>query len=133
MDKSLHLEIVTPDKVVLSEAVDYVGAPGFEGEFGILPNHIPFLAALRIGVLHYKAAGKTREVFVSGGFAEISDNKVSILAESAERAEDIDVERASKAKDRAEARIAQERDRIDYTRAQAALQRALQRMSAAHK
>ncbi len=130
MDKSLQLEIVTPDKVVLSEAVDYVGAPGFEGEFGILPNHIPFLAALRIGTLYFKANGKTSNVFVSGGFAEISDNKVSILAESAERAEDIDVERARKAKERAEARIAQERDRIDYARAQAALQRAIERINA---
>jgi len=130
MEKSLQLEIVTPDKVVLSEAVDYVGAPGYEGEFGILPNHIPFLAALRIGTLYYKANGKAHNVFVSGGFAEISDNKVSILAESAERAEDIDVERARKAKERAEARIAQSRDKIDFARAQAALQRAVQRMSA---
>lgn len=129
MDKSLQLEIVTPDKVVLSEAVDYVGAPGFEGEFGIMPNHIPFLAALRIGTLHYKVGGKHYDVFVSGGFAEISDNKVSILAESAERAEDIDIERARKAKDRAEARIGQERDKIDFARAQAALQRALQRLN----
>ncbi|GFM37072.1 F0F1 ATP synthase subunit epsilon [Desulfovibrio psychrotolerans] len=130
MEKSLHLEIVTPDKVVLSETVDYVGAPGFEGEFGILPNHIPFLAALRIGTLHYKVGGKTSDVFVSGGFAEISDNKVSILAESAERVEDIDVERARKAKERAEMRLAQERDRIDAARAQAALQRAIARINA---
>lgn len=130
MEKSLQLEIVTPDKVVLSETVDYVGAPGFEGEFGILPNHIPFLAALRIGTLYYKVSGKAHNVFVSGGFAEISDNKVSILAESAERAEDIDVERARKAKERAEARITQSRDKIDFARAQAALQRAVQRMGA---
>ncbi len=133
MEKSLHLEIVTPDKVVLSETVDYVGAPGFEGEFGILPNHIPFLAALRIGTLRYKIGGKTNDVFVSGGFAEISDNKVSILAESAERVEDIDVERARKAKERAELRLAQERDRIDAARAQAALQRAIARINARNR
>jgi len=133
MEKSLHLEIVTPDKVVLSETVDYVGAPGFEGEFGILPNHIPFLAALRIGTLRYKIGGKTNDVFVSGGFAEISDNKVSILAESAERVEDIDVERARKAKERAELRLAQERDRVDAARAQAALQRAIARINARNR
>ncbi len=128
--EALQLEIVTPDKIVLSEAVDYVGAPGFEGEFGVLPNHIPFLAALQIGLLHYKVAGQIRNVFVSGGFAEVSDNKVSILAESAERAEDIDIDRAQKAKERAEARLAQGREAIDYSRAQAALQRAVQRIHA---
>lgn len=130
MEKSLQLEIVTPDRLVLSEQVDYVGAPGYEGEFGILPNHIPYLAALQIGALHYKAGGRTHYVFVSGGFAEVSDNKVSILAESAERAEDIDIDRARKAQERAEQRMAQEKEKLDYTRAQAALQRALHRMRA---
>lgn len=128
MEKSLHLEIVTPDKLVLSEQVDYVGAPGFEGEFGVLPSHIPFLSALAIGSLYYKANGKTHHVFVSGGFAEVSDNKVTVLAESAERAEDIDIDRARKAKDRAEQRLAQIKEKVDHARAQAALQRAHARM-----
>ncbi|WMW65161.1 F0F1 ATP synthase subunit epsilon [Nitratidesulfovibrio liaohensis] len=128
MEKSLHLEIVTPDRLVLSEKVDYVGAPGYEGEFGILPNHIPFLSALNIGSLYYKAGGKTHWIFVSGGFAEVSDNKVTVLAESAERAEDIDLERARKAKERAEQRLAQAKEKLDSARAQAALQRALARM-----
>ena len=128
MEKSLHLEIVTPDKVVLSEQVDYVGAPGYEGEFGILPNHIPYLCALQIGALYYKAQGHTKYIFVSGGFAEVSDNKVSILAESAELAEDIDIERARKSKERAEARLAHQQEKIDHARAQAAIQRALHRM-----
>lgn len=130
MEKSLQLEIVTPDKLVLSETVDYVGAPGFEGEFGILPNHIPFLAALQIGNLYYKTGGKTSYVFVSGGFADINSNKVTVLAESAEKAEDIDVERAMKAKERAEQRMAKERDQISYARAHSALQRALFRLKA---
>lgn len=130
MEKSLHLEIVTPDKVVLSEQVDYVGAPGYDGEFGVLPNHIPYLAALQIGALYYKAQGQTKYIFISGGFAEVSDNTVSILAESAERAEDIDIERARKAKERAEARLAQQQEKIDYARARAAIQRALHRMQA---
>lgn len=128
MEKSLHLEIVTPDRLVLSTQVDYVGAPGFEGEFGILPSHIPFLSALAIGSLYYKANGKTHYVFVSGGFAEVSDNKVTVLAEAAERSEDIDIDRARKAKERAEQRLTQIREKVDQARAQAALQRAIARM-----
>ncbi len=130
MEKSLQLEIVTPDKMVLSQSVDYVGAPGYEGEFGILPNHIPFLSALRIGNLYYKVSGKVYYVFISGGFAEIANNKVTVLAESAEKAEEIDLERARKAKERAEARIAKAQDAMEFARAQAALQRALARLRA---
>lgn len=131
MEKSLKIEIVTPDQLVLSEEVDYVGAPGYDGEFGVLPNHIPFLSALQIGNLYFKKGGKTSYVFISGGFADVSDNKVTILAESAEKAEEIDLERARKAKERAEARIQQEREKVEFARAQAALQRALSRMKTA--
>ncbi len=130
MDKSLQLDIVTPDKLVLSTDVEYVGAPGHEGEFGVLPDHIPFLCALRIGNLYYKKNGKYNYVFLSGGFADVSNNKVTILAESAEKAEEIDLERARKAKERAEQRIAEQKDRFEYVRAQAALQRAMARMRA---
>jgi F-type H+-transporting ATPase subunit epsilon len=124
----LLLEIVTPDKLVLSQDVDYVGAPGLLGEFGVMANHIPFLSALGIGSLMYKAGGKANYVFVSGGFAEVSGNKVTILAEVAERPEDIDVERAKKAQDRAKQRLEREREQIDFTRAHAALQRSISRM-----
>ena len=110
MDKALQLEIVTPDKLVLSQSVDYVGAPGYEGEFGILPNHIPFLTALQVGNLYYKDGGKTYYIFVAGGFAEISNNKVTILAEVAEIAQEIDVERARKAVERAERRMKEMQD-----------------------
>ncbi len=128
MEKSLKLEIVTPDKLVLNEEVDYVGAPGYEGEFGVLPNHIAFLSALQIGNLYYKKGGRAHYVFLSGGFADVSNNKVTVLAESAEKAEEIDVERARKAKERAEARLAQQKEKLDYARAQAALHRALARL-----
>ncbi|WP_290921720.1 F0F1 ATP synthase subunit epsilon [Halodesulfovibrio sp.] len=128
MENTLRLEIVTPDRLVLSEDVDYVGAPGYDGEFGILPNHIPFLAALQIGPLHYNIGGQTRYVFISGGFAEISDNKVTVLAEAAERAEDIDIDRARQAKERAEQRMSMEMDSVDYARARAALARSLHRL-----
>ncbi len=129
---SLQLEIVTPDKLVLSQSVDYVGAPGIEGEFGILSGHIPFLSALAIGGLYYKADGKTKHVFISGGFAEVSNNKVTVLAESAEMSEDIDATRAEAARKRAEERLQAKDEKVNYTRAQLALQRAVCRLNIKH-
>ncbi|WP_285907412.1 F0F1 ATP synthase subunit epsilon [Pseudodesulfovibrio pelocollis] len=129
MANTLKLEIVTPDRKVLSENVEYVGAPGILGEFGILPSHVPFLSALGIGNLHYKQEGKAYYVFISGGFAEVSNNKVTILAEVAEKATEIDIERAKKARERAEARASQAKEKIDAARNQAALRRAIARMS----
>ena len=126
---SLQLDIVTPDHLVLSTEVDYVGAPGLEGEFGVLPGHIPFISALSIGGLHYNIGGKTRWVFISGGFAEISDDKVTILAESAEEAETIDFARAEFARKRAEERLAQKQEEVNLIRAEAALRRATTRLS----
>lgn len=128
MAKTIHLEIVTPDRKLLSEDVDFVGAPGYNGEFGILPDHAPFLSALGVGSLHYNQGRKTYWIFISGGFAEVSANKMSVLAEVAERAEEIDIERARKARERAEKRLVEQRAQIDFVRAQAALQRALTRM-----
>lgn len=128
MSKSLQLEIVTPDKVVLSEQVDYVGVPGIEGEFGVLADHIPLLSALAVGGLYYKVGGSTQYVFVSGGFAEVSDNKLTVLAESAELAKDIDVARAQEAKARAEKRLAARDEKVDTVRAELALQRSVLRI-----
>jgi F-type H+-transporting ATPase subunit epsilon len=128
MANTITLEIVTPDKMVLKEEVDYVGAPGINGEFGVLPNHIPFLSALGIGSLYYKLNGKKFFVFVAGGFAEVSPAKVTILAEVAEKAEDIDLERARRAQDRAEQRAAQQQEKLDHAAAQAAMARAFHRM-----
>ncbi len=134
MADKLKLEIVTPDKVVLSEEVEYVGLPGIIGQFGVLKNHVPFLSALSIGTLYYrKEDGKNRYVFVSGGFAEVTSDSVTVLAESAERAEDIDTVRARKAKERAERRLREQRENIDIARAQAALQRALYRLATRQK
>ncbi|WP_316898473.1 F0F1 ATP synthase subunit epsilon [Pseudodesulfovibrio indicus] len=126
---TLKLEIVTPDRKVLSEDVEYVGAPGIMGEFGVLPNHVPFLSALGIGNLHYKQDGKAHYVFVSGGFAEVSNNQVTVLAEVAEKATEIDVDRASKAKDRAEQRATTAKEKIESARNQAALKRAISRIN----
>ena len=121
MESTLQLEIVTPDKVVVSQTVDYVGVPGIEGEFGVLPHHIALLSALAIGDLYFRVDGKTEHVFVSGGFAEVSDNKLSILAESAERG-------ANAARERAEARLAAKTAETDMLRAHLALQRAVERL-----
>ena len=127
---SLQLDIVTPDQLVLSTDVDYVGAPGLEGEFGILAGHVPFISALAVGGLHYNKEGKTRWVFVSGGFAEISDDRVTILAESAEEAENIDTARAESARKRAEERLAKKGEsEINAVRAEIALRRANVRLS----
>ena len=104
--EGLRLDFVTPDKVVLQADVEYVGASGVDGQFGLLPSHAAMLSALKIGDLYYRQGGATNWVFVSGGFAQIADNKVTILAEAAELAADIDVDRAEQAKARAEKRLA---------------------------
>jgi F-type H+-transporting ATPase subunit epsilon len=124
----LHLEIVTPDGTILSCEAEYVSVPGAEGIFGVLPGHIPFLSALNVNALHYETPEGTRHVFLSGGVAEVLDNTVTILAESAEEAENIDFARAESARLRAEERLALKGEEIDATRAQAALCRAVRRL-----
>jgi len=130
MAENIKLEIVTPDKLVVDDDAQIVMAPGTDGEFGVLKGHTPFLTSLKVGTVKYKdAAGKERLVFVSGGFSEALPDKVTILAESAERRRDIDQERAQKAMERAEQRLATENDAtIDYVRAKAALVRAIHRL-----
>jgi F-type H+-transporting ATPase subunit epsilon len=129
MAKTFALQIVTPDRMVLQKDVDSVTATGVAGEFTALPLHVPFLAALSVGSLAYRENGRLHYVFVSGGFADVTADKVLILAEAAELPEEIDIDRARKARERAEARLAATRQEdIDYTRAKSALQRALTRM-----
>ena len=129
--EGLRLEIVTPDKVVLQADVDYVGAPGVDGEFGVLAGHISLLAALSIGGMYYKQGAQTHHAFVSGGFAGVADNKVTILAEAAELADEIDVDRAQQAYERAKARLETPHPETDIARAQFAMRRALGRISTA--
>ena len=133
MADTIKFEVVTPEQLILSEDVDYVGVPGVQGQFGVLSNHIPFLSALAIGSLYYRKDGRVKYLFVSGGFAEVSPDSLTILAESAEKAEDIDLTRAQQAKERAEQRVQREKDRIDFTRAQVALRRAIERISVKEK
>jgi F-type H+-transporting ATPase subunit epsilon len=130
----VKLEIVTPDKIVVSEEAQIVMAPGSLGEFGVLTGHTPFLTSLKTGAVRYTdAQGAERMVFVSGGYAEALPDRVTILAESAERRRDIDIERARTALERAQKRLAEQRSKDDYdlVRAQAALQRALTRLKIA--
>lgn len=131
MAGNIRLEVVTPEKAVVDEDVQIVVAPGSLGEFGVLVGHTPFLTTLKMGTLRYKnASGSERFVFVSGGFAEALPTKVTVLAESAERRSDIDIERARSALERAQKRLAQKQDDIDYVRAKAALERAMHRLKA---
>ena len=128
MAEHIQLEIVTPEKYVVSEAAEIVMAPGSLGEFGVLSGHTPFLTSLEIGKVRYKdKSGKEQVVFVSGGFAEALPDRITILADSAERRRDIDYERAKQALDRAEKRLSTQQD-IDIVRARVAMNRALTRL-----
>ena len=128
---TLQLEVVTPDKTVVSAEVEMAVCPGGEGEFGVLPQHVSMLSALKIGDLRYRVNGKDENVFISGGFADVNNNVLSVLAESAELATDIDTARAQAAKERAEKRLSAHDDNLDQTRAEAALQRAVTRLHVA--
>ena len=130
MAENIQLEVVTPEKSVVSEEARIIMAPGTLGEFGVLAGHTPFMTSLKLGTVRYVDAGGTeRFVFVSGGFAEALPDRVTILADSAERRKDIDVERAKAAMERAEQRLAKVgAPDVDFVRAQAALQRAIQRI-----
>lgn len=130
----IHLEVVTPSGAVVSEDVDIVTAPGVSGEFGVLANHAPFLSTIKTGTLSYKKDRTTKVLMVTGGFTEVSNNRITFLVESAEFGTDIDVERALRAKERAEKRLLQAQqsaEKINRVRAEAALQRALARIRTA--
>jgi F-type H+-transporting ATPase subunit epsilon len=130
----IHLEVVTPAGPVVSDDVDIVTAPGVGGEFGVLANHAPFLSTIKTGTLSFKKDKQTKYLMVSGGFSEVSNNKITFLVESAEYGHDIDVDRAMQAKERAEKRLAESQahsESFNRTRAEAALQRALARVRAA--
>lgn len=135
MTGMLRLEVVTPEKVLVSREVDSVVAPGVEGEFGILPGHIPFLSGIQPGELRYEWGGKKEFVAVTDGFAEVSDDRVSVLVDAAEKAAEIDMERARDALERARERLAKERgqEEVDFLRAEAALRRAMVRLKVGAK
>lgn len=132
MAERLTLELATPTRLVVSAEVDEVVAPGSLGYFGVLPGHAPLLATLGIGEVTYRIGRDEHHVAVSGGFAEVRNDKVIILADSAETPADIDRARAERARERAEGRLSgRNQEEIDYARAAAALARAVTRLQVA--
>ena len=126
---AVTLEVATPSRLVVSESVEEVVVPGIEGYFGVLPGHAPLLSTLGIGELTYRSGRDEHYLAVAGGFAEVRNDKVIVLADSAERPEEIDRERAARARERAERRLGgRSQEDIDYTRCAAALARALTRL-----
>ena len=128
--KTIKVSVVTPDGPVYESDVEMVSTKAQSGELGILPGHIPMVAPLAIGVVRLKKEGQTELVAVSGGFIEVRPDQVTILAQAAEKSSDIDVERAQRAKERAEQRLKEQHlENIDFRRSQLALQRAINRLA----
>ena len=130
---SLALEIVTPDRAIVSQQVDEVELPGSEGYFGVLPGHTPLLASLQVGEMWYRVGQQKHYLAIAFGFAEVLPDRVTVLAQIAERAEDIDVSRAETAKQRAEQRVARPQADMDFERARVALLKALTRLQVASR
>jgi F-type H+-transporting ATPase subunit epsilon len=128
---TLTLEIVTPDQSLVTEHVDELVAPAAEGFLGVLPGHTPLLATLSVGELWYRKGSQRFHLAIAGGFLEVLPDKLTVLAQIAERAQDIDVARAERAKKRAEERLAKPAGEIDIERAQASLMRATVRLTVA--
>ena len=130
------LDIVTAERVVFSEEVDSVVAPGFEGQLGILPHHTSLMSALEAGELRIKQGGQELSLAISGGFLEVKSGKVIVLADTAERDDEIDLTRAEEARERARELLSQSHRRgaeIDVERAEAALRRSLARLKVIEK
>ncbi len=131
-EKAFHLEIVTPKKIVLSTSVSSFSAPGVVGGFQVLRSHAPLLSSIAIGEVKVVSEnGSETRYATSGGFVEVRENKVVMLAETAEQADQIDIKRAEAARDRAEKRLAEKRVEVDIERARASLHRAMNRLRVA--
>lgn len=133
MAETFQLEIVTPDRAVVRDVAEEMQIPGKNGYLGILPGHAPLISELAVGEISYRKGNETHYISVAWGFAEVLPDKVTILAESAERAEDIDVQRAEEARQRAEAYLKSSKTDVDFPRALAALQRAEVRLQVASR
>ena len=133
MTDTFQLEIVTPEKLVVKDQAEEMQIPGKNGYLGILPGHAPLITELSVGQISYRNANETHYLCVAWGFAEVLPDKVTILAETAERGEEVDRERAQKAKERAEKRLTSGDPEVDVERAQDALARANARLEACDK
>jgi F-type H+-transporting ATPase subunit epsilon len=128
---SIALEVVTPDRSIIKEQVDEVMLPGAEGYFGVLPGHAPLVATLQVGEMWYRKGQDTQYLAVAFGFAEVLPDRVTVLAQIAERAEDIDTGRAEAAKARAEQRVSTPAADVDFERARIAMMKSLIRLQVA--
>lgn len=132
MAGKIQMRLVTPSRLLVDEEVDEVTGPGALGEFGVLPNHISFLTLLEIGEMSYKQGAERHHLALSGGYAEVLDNVMTVLADAAEYADEIDVERAQRAKERAEEKLKDlSHEGKEFVGAEAALRRALVRLQVA--
>jgi F-type H+-transporting ATPase subunit epsilon len=132
MAEQIQLDVVTPERRLMSEAVDMVTVPGEGGELGILPGHTPLISQLRTGILTYTQGGTTGRLHISGGFMEVNEDRVSVLAEVAERPEEIDVERARRARERHEKSLnATTGNEEDFENSRVKLERSLIRIQLA--
>ncbi len=129
----IKLDIVTAERVVYSDEVDVIVAPGVEGQLGILPHHAPLMTTLQAGELLVRKGGEEVSMAISGGFLEVRPDRVIVLADTAERDDEIDLARAEAAKRRAEERLSQRAPNVDVAGAEAALRRALARLKVAEK
>jgi len=131
MADTFQLEIVTPTRLLVKDLAEEAQIPGKSGYLGILPGHAPLISELGVGEITFKTSGVSHLLAVAWGFVEVLPDKVTILAEAAERPQEIDIERAQKAKERAEQRLKSSDVQIDYTRAEDSLQRAETRLKVA--
>jgi F-type H+-transporting ATPase subunit epsilon len=129
----LTLEIVTPDRALVTEQVDEVQLPGSDGYFGVLPGHTPLLASLQVGELWYRVGQEKHYLAVAFGFVEVLPDHVTVLAQIAEKAQEIDIARAEAAKKRAEERVARPASDLDFERARVALMKSLIRLQVASR
>lgn len=133
MAATFQLEIVTPERLLVSDVAEEMQIPGKSGYLGILPQHAPLITELGVGEISYRKGADTQRLAVAWGFAEVLPDKVTILAETAEKAEEIDVERARRAKERAEAWLKKAGQDTEYLQAEIALERAITRLQVAEK
>lgn len=133
MADKFNLEIITPERKVLAALVEEVTVPGIDGELGVLPNHTPLISQLKTGILTYLQGSEKRSVHVSGGFVEVLPDLVSVLSDVAERSEEIDPDRARRARESAEKRLASNGEDVDFRQEELRLQRAMIRLQLASR
>jgi len=127
----IQLDVVTPQKLAYSEQVDLIEGPAIDGLIGILPDHAPLVTAMQIGVVRVVKDGEQTQIAISEGFMEVQPDQINLVVRTAELPEEIDVERAEAARERAEEKLEKEKDNVDFVRAEAAYDRAKARLKAA--